>query len=450
MANAVSGMAASIRAATDNETFDLAGHDASNINTTITDAFSQPFQLDQMIRITFVVGAGKLGRAKYDAKAGQTLASALRQLDFVEDRGASCVNECGGCYKTQHDTGKNLFTTVVFPKLVEEGEAQAGHGGRGAGGPPSDEYPVPFPLAEGSPLHAILFASEETFAKMAPSMCPSWSEKKACSEVLQSALETVQQMDAKLMTGTPLTDDENLFYDEVGGVASIGTKAESLRKLMHQQVEKGELTKLELDKLLEQVQEKIDTCNGEIEIALQKSQEKKAAKQSLQKEKAETRKKMLEGHKAQSPHKLKHEAQIMKLRKKLQPLKKLEQSSKGRLMSIKETKELAVMEELVEEISELEELSRGWCEDDEPFQVRLEASRKKTGGSSSKAASGGKGKKPGTGSRSTNAGNTTWLTPGGLASKQAALGKKAAKKPKPKSSGGVFAAMMMDSDSDSD
>mmetsp|Transcript_5413 Transcript_5413/g.12293 ORF Transcript_5413/g.12293 Transcript_5413/m.12293 type:complete len:450 (-) Transcript_5413:113-1462(-) len=449
MANAVSGMAASIRAATDNETFDLAGHNAANIDSTITDSFSQPFQLDQMIRITFVVGAGKLGRAKYDARAGQTLASSLRQLDFLEDRGASCVNECGGCYKTQHDTGKNVFTVVVFPRLVEQGEGQAAHGS-GAGGPPSDEYPVPLPLAEGSPLNKILYASEETFAKMAPSMCPSWSEKKVCSEVLQSALETVEQMDAKLMTGTPLTDDENLFYDEVGGVASIGTKAESLRKLMHQQVEKGELTKQELDRLLEQVQEKIDTCNGEIESALQKSQEKKVAKQNAQKEKAEARKGMLEGHKAQPPHKLKHEAQIMKLRKKLQPLKKLEQSAKGRLMTMKETKELAVMEDILEEISELEEGSRGWCEDDEPFEVRLEASRKKSASSSGKAASGGKGKKPGTGSRSTNSGNTTWLTPGGLAAKQSALGKRAAKKPKPKSSGGVFAAMMMDSDSDSD
>ena len=71
-----------------------------------------------MIRITFVVGGGKLSRQKYDEKAMQTVTLALRELSFVEDRGASCVNECGGCYKTQHDTAKNVFTVVVFPRLV--------------------------------------------------------------------------------------------------------------------------------------------------------------------------------------------------------------------------------------------------------------------------------------------------------------------------------------------
>eukprot|EP01083_Nonionella_stella_P044777 120443_1 len=227
MSNAVSGMAASIRAASDSETFDLAGHDASNISGTIKDAFSQPFQLDEMIRITFVTGAGKLSRQRYDDKAMQTLAAALKQLDYVEDRGASCVKECGGCYKTQHDTGKNLFTVVVFPRLVEQGGDQDGHGGGGAygGSPSSDEYPIPFPLVEGTPVHTVLMASDDTFGKMAPSMCPSWSEKKMASEILKLAMECVETMDKKLMTGTPLSDHENEFYDSVGGVASIGAKA---------------------------------------------------------------------------------------------------------------------------------------------------------------------------------------------------------------------------------
>lgn len=444
MTNAVSGMAASIRAATESETFDLAGHDATNINQTIKDAFSQPFDLDEMIRITFITGAGKLGRSKYDDKAMPTMTSALRQFDYVEDRGASCVNECGGSYKTQHDTGKNLLTVVVFPRLVE-----AADDGDGA---PSDQYPLAFPLVEGSPEHTILLASEGTFEKMAPSMCPSWTEKKSCTEFLKAATETIEKLDAKLMSGTPLSDDENGLYDAVGGVHTIAAKSECLKKLMHQQVEKGSLTRLELDQLLAQVCDKIDTFAAEIDAALQKSQEKKVAKLNAQNGKAEARKQMLEGLTAQPPHNLKKEAQITKLNKQLKPLLKLEQSTKGRLLSVKESKELGVMEDILEEISELEEASCGWFEDGEAFHVRLEASRKKNAAvasNSTKAASSGKGKKPGTGSRSAN---TTFVTPGGLAAKQTALGKKAAaaKKSKARSNGGSAFAAMMDSDSDSD
>ena len=405
-----------------------------------------------MVRVTFVVGAGKLARQKYDAKCGLHVTKALESLDFVEDKGASCMNDCAGCYKTQHDTGKNLFTVVVFPRLVSQEDTPQDNGE--GSGRSSDEYAIPLPLVEGTPVHTILLASDDTFKKMIPSMSPTWSEKKMCSEVLKLAVETLQAMDNKLMAGTPLSEEENAFYDETGGVSAIESKSESIKKMMHAQVEEGELMQHELDRLLSQVQEKIETFNSDIDAAVKRNQEKKVAKLNAQKEKAVARKQMLESHTAQAPPKLKHDTQIMKLSKELQPLLKLEATAKGRLLSMKETKQLAAKDEMMEEISELEEASRGWFEDDDDFQVRLEASRKKratASKSASKVASGGKGKKAGTGSRTMKS-NTAWLTPGGVASKQNALGKKtvAAKKPKQKGGGGVFAAMMMDSDSDSD
>lgn len=413
-----------------------------------------------MIRITFVVGGGKLSRQKYDEKAMQTVTLALRELNFVEDRGASCVNECGGCYKTQHDTAKNVFTVVVFPRLVGVQDVMAGAGGGGGQSEPSSslKYPIPIPLVEGTAVHSVLLASDETFQTMASAICPSWTEKKICSEVLNLALETVETMDAKLMAGTPLTDAELSFYDEVGGATSIGTKAEYLKKLMQKQVEGGVLTQEELDRLLQQVNDKISGLSDDIDAAVQKSQDKKAAKLTALKEKAEARKCMLKGHTAQPPHPLKNEAQIVKLRKQIQPFLNLEHLSKGRLLTMKETKELAFKDEILQEISQLEEASRGWFEDDDAFHVRLEICRKKkitvssgSSNSSVKTVSGGKGNAPGTGSRSMNPGNITWHTPGGNAARQAALGKKTAvAKSKPTGSGGVFAAMMMDSDSDSD
>ena len=44
---------------------------------------------------------------------------------------------------------------------------------------------------------------------------------------------------------------------------------------------------------------------------------------------------------------------------------------------MKESKELGVMEDILEEIPELEEASHGWFEDEEAFHIRLEANRKK-------------------------------------------------------------------------
>mmetsp|Transcript_14519 Transcript_14519/g.26236 ORF Transcript_14519/g.26236 Transcript_14519/m.26236 type:complete len:107 (-) Transcript_14519:39-359(-) len=106
------------------------------------------------------------------------------------------------------------------------------------------------------------------------------------------------------------------------------------------------------------------------------------------------------------------------------------------------------MEEMQEEIEELEEASRGWFEDDDAFHVRLEASRKKLSaavGSVSKASAGKKKAAPRSAKSAPN-----WVTPGGLASKQAARGKKSTKKNSRSNGGSAFSAMMMDSDSDSD
>lgn len=254
------------------------------------------------------------------------------------------------------------------------------------------------------------------------------------------------------MSGTPLTDDENEFYDAVGGTTSVATKAECLKKLMQQQAEGGALTRHELDRLLAQVTDRIDGLDDDIDAATRASQEKRAARLTAQKSKAEARRKMLEGRTAQPPHKLKHEAQILQLKKRLKPLLKMEQSAKGRLLSAKEAKELAVADEVRDEIAELEEASRGWFEDDDAFAARLEAGRKRLDAAAGGAAKGssGKGKKPGTGSRPSA--NTNWLTPGGVAAKQAALGKRATKKKAgARSNGGsAFSAMMMDSDSDLD
>ena len=111
----VHGLAASIRAAQESETFDLAGQNVTTITKTIETAFQEPFSVENkegMIRLTFVVGAGKASRQNYNAGAAKAVTSSLIRCGYEEDRGASSVAECGGSFKTQHDTGK---LKVVVP-----------------------------------------------------------------------------------------------------------------------------------------------------------------------------------------------------------------------------------------------------------------------------------------------------------------------------------------------
>ena len=327
-------------------------------------------------------------------------------------------------------------------------------------------------LPEGSPEQVIAMSSETVFERMLASKCPTWSQKKGCVAALEQIKKIVEDLDAKLLSGTPLTDSEQDMYDAVS-IASLEEKESYVKAQMHSQVENGNLTKQELDMLLNQVSEKIATLDKEISQSQDKP--KKVEKLKAMKQKAEDRQAMLEKVEAKAPPRLRHEAQIQKLRVELQPLQQLEDSAKGRLLSVKETQTLARKEEILEEIAELEvrktsycrlnrccsvcklilellllsvgkESSRGWYEDDEAFEVRVNASRAAFAAKAKQKTS----KKPtstGVGYKSVSA--SKWVMPGAQQKKGAgAWGTTATKKKTAARGGSVFAAMMMDSDSD--
>ena len=65
-AEQLSGMAGSIRKATDSEQFDLAGYTESRVKDLFVVAFGSPLdQPSEMIKFTFIVGGGKLVRSRY-------------------------------------------------------------------------------------------------------------------------------------------------------------------------------------------------------------------------------------------------------------------------------------------------------------------------------------------------------------------------------------------------
>lgn len=299
-----------------------------------------------MIRITFITGAGKLGRQKYDDGAAKAVTSILRELGFEEDRAASCVLECGGTFKLQHDTGKNLKTVVVFPNITGGGdqleEDMAGL---------SINQTKKSLLPEGGPEQVIAMSSKTVFERMLQSKCPSWAQKKECVAVIENVKKIVEELDTKLLSGTPLTDTEQDMYDSVS-IASLDEKEAYVKAQMHGQMESGNLTKLEQETLLKQVSEKIESLDKE--IIESKDKPKKLEKLKVMKERATDRKTVLDKMQPTLPHRLRHEAEIHKLRVELQPLKNLEDGAKGRLLSVKETQTLARKDEILEEIAQLE------------------------------------------------------------------------------------------------
>jgi hypothetical protein len=446
-----SGLAAHIRSSTESDTFDLAGQNPSTITVNIEQAFKDPFPLDDMIRITFVTGAGKLGRQKYDDGCAKAVTSTLRSCGFEEDRAASCVRECGGFFKQQHDTGKNLKTIVVFPNIRENDD----HGGGGGGGG-DNEYNAGsndnllLLFQPGSPEEMIALSPITMFSNLLKNRCPSWSQKKGCNAAIANIQETISNLEQRLMEGVALDDNEQALYDVVS-VDDLNEKHNMVKDAMHKQIEiDGDITVEEQKSLLGQVADRLSVIENDLHEAQTEKKPKKVEKLTIVKTKVEQREVMLKKISPKAPQRLKHQDEILELRKELAPLIKLEDGAKGRLMSVKETQTLARKDEILEEITELEDSSRGWFEDDVSFDLRVKISRsigvKTTGKQSSKKTS-----------SSTNAKKITsgsaWVSSSSSAvrSKAKPYNSKvgSASSSSKKKSGGVFAAMMLD-DSDSD
>lgn len=199
-ATTLSGLAAKIRSTdglTDAETFDLAGKDPTSVPS-IMEGLADPFE--QSVRITLVIGAGKLERQKYHDSLPKVVVSALKEHGFVDG-----VDD-PGTYKMQHDTGKNLKTIVVFPKLRSSSTEQIGSqiSDMAITGSNNDDQ-IRLPGA-GSPVYLVSTASEAIFEKMLSSKIQSWSQKKTCSSILSDISESVKALQDKLFSGSPLSE----------------------------------------------------------------------------------------------------------------------------------------------------------------------------------------------------------------------------------------------------
>jgi len=215
-----SGLALKIRSASESETFDLT-QPPSTITTATVAAFSTPFlALPTMIRLTFNVGGGKAARGGFDQGAQRAFTSALREVGYEEDKGGGIDWESAGTFKQQHDTGKNLKTVVVFPRIDRSGKSNfassdaSNDASSSSSSTPQSTTQHVF-LDRKSPESMCLFASLPVFQKMLVSKTPSWSSKKSLLLTLDSGKSFVLALAQTLMNGTSLTDDEQDVYDSV-------------------------------------------------------------------------------------------------------------------------------------------------------------------------------------------------------------------------------------------
>ena len=400
-----------------------------------------------MIRITFIVGAGKLSRQKYDAKAMQTLTSSLRELDYVEDRGAGCSFDCAGCFKTQHDTGKNLFTVVVFPKIKDSSSNNSAGASNDANNNYGEDEPL---LPANSPGYKIAVCSISTFQTLLSTHCPTYAQKRKCMECIEGLIELLHSIENKLMGGHPLDSAEQSLYDEM---EELKEKLVYTQKEAAKHVDEGMLTLQEKEMLIEMNQKRVAVLMKEKSTAAVAEKLKKALarKEHLQSLKDDDVSSLSSSY----PPPLRHEAKITALRKKLLPLQVLEGKAKGGFLTLAETRALTEKDEIESEIEQLEEASYGWFEEEDAFEARLQRSRDKFNAKFGKKGGGGKSSSSSSTKRSTagrsGGGNNNvnkWILPG-QKQQNNAWGTSGGKKKGGKGGGAVFAAMMMDSDSSS-
>jgi hypothetical protein len=365
------GLAGTIRASEESDTFDLANQTVSTIASTIEIAFGTPFPYrTEMIRLTFVIGAGKQARQMYDPKAAHAVTSTLaNHCGFVEDRGASCVMACAGTYKLQHDTGKNLKTVVVFPKIATtpsaagDNKEDEGDGRVNQTRSPTKSNEPPL-VALNSPEYKLAVATRSVFDTMIQSKCATWSQKRNCIAALDTIQEHIHSFDALLVQGKPLSDAQQDLYD---AVSQLPEKRQAIHQAMQHQVEQGQVTAAELEVLKQQNAQR---------IAQLQQQGNSSNNNAMMMANAVQRKELLASITVpMALPKLKHHSTMGKLYKEIGPLFQLEMETKGRLLTVKETQALSRKEELEEEIMHLITISREWFEDDAMFKERVLTSR---------------------------------------------------------------------------
>ena len=395
----LSGLAGEIRACATSEQFDLSGYTEPRVRELMTTAFGGPplESPTEMIRFTFVVGGGKLVRSRYAEDLPKWMTAALRDIGFQEDRSAACTFDCQGTYKQQHDTGQNLKTIIVFPRV----QCGAINSSNSTGKPQSNDNST-VTINVNSPEYIVAACELSTFKDIVASKTSTWRQKKRLLKVIQDAAETFKSLEEKLVRGELLTPTEQILYDANSG--QDNEKITWLQSEIKSMVNSGNISSSEKEELISSLKQNLHTLNEEQEKAKLEGNTKLM-------EKIEEKKNAISGRIATiekiSPitHRLRHGEEIQKLRLKLFPLIALQEKARSVSLTLDDLKVLEGKDEIEASILQLEMASKGWFEDQNDFDekckleekeakskytAKLKAAEKKK--ASSKAGSGTQGR----------------------------------------------------------
>lgn len=438
-------------------------------------AFTLPLEAPtEMVRFTFVVGGGKLVRSKYDEDLPKWITASLREIGFSEDRSAALdfssqgmnvfrvimirlllllllllcillfVTQFGDCsvgtYKQQHDTGQNLKTISVFPRVTcsagKQGGGVAASADKSATGTKTPEY--------------IIAASElDTFKEIVLAKTHSWKQKKKLLKVLQDSCDYFQTLEAKLIRGELLDATEQATYDANTGQDEH--KLSWLQAEIKHHVDSGNITEREKAEIMSTIDANITTVVAEIEKATSEAKPKKVTMLEEKRRGLVERRGVIQNIQALSHHRLKHGDEIQKLRVKILCFGPLEDKQRAQGLTLEELKILEPKPDIEASIAGLEQASRGWFEEDEEFKMRCDYEERQARSkflAKKKTASATKKSTTGSSARSGSSSNSSigaWSTAGAVKKKSSTSSSSS----QPKGgAGGFAAAFATDFDSD--
>lgn len=215
------------------------------------EALEFPPPVSTIPKATLVVGAGKLDRAKFSEDLPKWCVSALRELGYEEDKGASALLACAGTFKYQHDTGKNEKYIHVFPRITVLPATTTEH---------DQEDDQEQDTISGNKEELLCIESSlSIFQEMSASKLKSWTSKKRCATLLQAKLSELEQIQSKLTRRVALTPQEQHLFDSA---SELEEKCALLKKEMIHLVDENKLNKSEREEVMEQIKSRLKETGG--------------------------------------------------------------------------------------------------------------------------------------------------------------------------------------------
>ena len=383
----LSGLAGKIRTSTTSEQFDFSNFDELRTKQTLTAAFSQPLTAPkEMVRFQFIVGGGKLVRGNYNDNLIKWCAAAMRDIGFVEDSSASCLPECQGTYKSQHDTSQNLKYFYVFPHVNLQSEVC------------TEEEAAP-KLDTKSKDYLVVAADVSTFQEMVQRKVISWGQKKRLLKILQTKRDEFQTLEEKLMKGDMLQPIEQEIYDANSGCDA--EKIDWLQSEMKAMVDKGDLTASEKTEKISEMTTNLQRLAEDVDTAKAAGQQRVVEELSTKINKILAKKKVLEDT-APVMRRLIHGEMIQKCWSRLLPLEALEEKGRSMKLTLQDLKTLEEKADIEEQMYlpakynssalnfynrhlfskfflhsvQMQNASRGWFEEEGVFQEMCQSEEK--------------------------------------------------------------------------